>query len=426
MPVRLPSPLVVVLPSVVVLQACAVDGPTAPERETRHGLPLGTLDEVGIDHAALAVLEADAERYHTDALIIVKDGLLVYEENFGGISRPGPAMSASKSFVNLAVGVLISEGRLALGQHVADFVPGWTSDPLKAQITIEHLLSHTSGLDAGRAFDLETYQPIALEPWLVQTPQDSPPGAIWRYNNGAVDALAMIAERAAGESLEDYLGSRMFEPIGATGGEWMRFTDGAPMGAGELIIDPISMTKVGRLLANDGVDDAGVQRIPTGWLEASMTSTPHEPTCGRLWWKNVEARSYGLTRAIADYWATHGISESTIAAIDPIVGAAYPSYEAAMAGLRAVLTAPQLQELQTLFTTSPHFPLVATLSVGPMKCYYANGFLGQYLFVYPERDLVVVRMHYPTDADYGRMPPATEFRELPREAIALVGETLDR
>jgi hypothetical protein len=59
-----------------------------------------------------------------------------------------------------------------------------------------------------------------------------------------------------------------------------------------------------------------------------------------------------------------------------------------------------------------------------MKGYYANGWMGQYLFVYPERNLIGVRMHYATTTDYGSNPPKTEYPEFPVDLLNLVGETL--
>jgi hypothetical protein len=55
--------------------------------------------------------------------------------------------------------------------------------------------------------------------------------------------------------------------------------------------------------------------------------------------------------------------------------------------------------------------------------YMARGWLGQYLLVYPEAQLVVVRLHYPVAADYEPVSPDTEwYPELMQDALRLVGE----
>jgi CubicO group peptidase (beta-lactamase class C family) len=402
----------------------AVAGCSSPAEEipspdasaTRHGIPLATPEQVGIDPAALARLEADAAKYQTSALLVLKDGFLVEEKYFGGVEMQSAAMSASKSFVNLAVGYLVADGKLALSQHAADFIPGWAGDPVKATLTIRQLLQHTSGLDPGRAFDPMTGERLALETFLVEQPMDAPPDTAWIYNNDAVDALALIAERAAGTSLEQYLGAKLFEPIGASPGMWLRFADNAPMGAGELMIDPVDMAKVGLVLADD--DNA---RLPAGWIETSLESTPFEPTCGLLWWKHVSVTSWTLPTWVTQYWSTHGVAADIIAAVMPVVDHEYATYEQARAAVASTLGGAQLQGLQHAFNTHPHFPFVTPQAVGPMRGFYANGWMGQYLFVEPTQHLVVVRMHYPTQADYGSSPPNTEFPELPDDAVALVG-----
>lgn len=382
-----------------------------------HDIPIGTPEQVGIDPVALAKLEADAGKYETNALLVVKDGLLVYQNYFGGQEMSSIAMSASKSFVNLAVGWLIAEGKLSLTEPGSDFIPAWTKDPLKAQITIQHLLNHTSGLDPDRAFDASG-NAIGLEDFLASQPMDATPGQIWLYNNDAVDALALIAERAAGTTLELYLGQHLFFPIGANPGKWMRYPDGAPMGAGELVIDPIDMAKVGMVLANDEQ-----HLLPAGWIDTSLLSTPFEPTCGLLWWKDLKIETWGLPQSVVDYWASHGINADIITAVTPLVGKEYVTYDAAAADLRATITPAQLQTIAAQEQLDPHFPLWNPVTVGPMKAYYANGWMGQYLWVEPTQHLVVIRMHYPTAADYGSAPPSTEFPELLVDALALVGET---
>jgi CubicO group peptidase (beta-lactamase class C family) len=325
--------------------------PTTVGDPAKAGIPTATPEEVGIDLDALAQMETHAVASHSGALLVVKDGLLVYSNYFGQRRHPTPVMSASKSFVNLAVGYLIDEGALSLSRSAADFIPAWQTDPVKSTITIRHLLDHTSGLDPARAFDPET-GPGALESHLAQTPMVAMPGEKWAYNNNAVDALALVAERAAGTTLDTYLGERLFDAVDAKRPYWMRFADGAPMGAGELVIDPMDLAKVGRALT-----DPEQQVTPPGWLTTSLESTPFQANCGLLWWKNMKFDVWGV-----------------------------PS--------------------------------------GPVKGFFANGWLGQYLFLYPEQRLVVVRVHYPTELDYSSSSPDTEFFELPDDALALVGESL--
>ncbi len=81
-------------------------------------------------------------------------------------------------------------------------------DARKAKVTLQHLLTQTSGLHPMRAFDPVTFEKLGLADHLIQQPMDAEPGAVWLYNNNAVDALALIAERAAGKTLDGFLDQR--------------------------------------------------------------------------------------------------------------------------------------------------------------------------------------------------------------------------
>src|SRR5262249_57587808 len=58
----------------------------------------------------------------------------------------GSAWLAKALVGGLALAVAIGDGKVALDDPVAKFVPGWKDDPRKARVTVRHLGSHTSGL----------------------------------------------------------------------------------------------------------------------------------------------------------------------------------------------------------------------------------------------------------------------------------------
>ena len=108
--------------------------------------PPASASDVGINAPALDRLKTRAEKSGSDAVVVIKDGKLVANWNFGTPAGPIEAMSATKSIVNLAVGRLIDQGKIkSLDQPVGDFFNEWRQGR-KAKITIRHLLNHTSGL----------------------------------------------------------------------------------------------------------------------------------------------------------------------------------------------------------------------------------------------------------------------------------------
>jgi CubicO group peptidase (beta-lactamase class C family) len=400
---------------------------SAPDaaRPTKNGIPLASPDEVGFASTAIEQLRTRAQARRTDALLVLKDGQLVIEEYFGAEPKPSVAMSASKSIVSLAVGFLIAEGKMTLDQKASDFLPAWQEDPTLGAITIRHLLTQTSGIDPMRAFDLTTGQLLGLEDHLAGIQAQTEPGQTWLYNNNGVDALSLLAERAAGVSLDDYLDEKLFHPIGAGRPEWMRFADGAPMGAGELVIDPFDLAKVGLLLADGGTREGRVIVDGKFLTESAQPSTPYAPEYGYLWWRNVRTLAWGVTDDMLTYWRAVGISQPILDKVGALVGKEFATPRAALDATTVVLDTTQRTELNDAFKTNSHFPIVRSLRVGPAKGFSAIGWMGQILFVYPERHLVAVRMHYPTDEDYGDSPPNTEYSELQADILALIGEQLD-
>ena len=113
--------------------------------------------EEPVQSAALDQLVAAAEKSHTDALVIWQDGKPLGEWYFGKPVEPIEAMSATKSVVNLAMGKLITDGKIkSLDQPVWEFYPEWRQGR-KKNITIRHLLNHTSGLQNFPRTEVEIY-----------------------------------------------------------------------------------------------------------------------------------------------------------------------------------------------------------------------------------------------------------------------------
>jgi CubicO group peptidase (beta-lactamase class C family) len=146
--------------------------------------------------------------------------------------------SLSKGFTALAVASLVEEGSL-----------GWT-DPVRPVlgddlplvddgVTVEHLLTHTSGigdyLDEGAGGAITDYvltlpthlldDTEAFLPMLGGHPQVSPPGAAFAYNNQGYVLLALVAQRVSGTSYPDLVRERVLEPAGMTRTEFLRMDE---------------------------------------------------------------------------------------------------------------------------------------------------------------------------------------------------------
>lgn len=134
--------------------------------------------------------------------------------------------SGSKTFTALAVASVIGEGRLALDTPVRTIL-GDDLPLIDDRVTVEHLLSHTSGI--GDYLDESEWDPsLPILPQPVHTyrsgedflatldghPQVAAPGVEFAYCNGGYVVLAIVLERLLGEPLPAIVASRVFEPAG--------------------------------------------------------------------------------------------------------------------------------------------------------------------------------------------------------------------
>lgn len=165
------------------------------------------------------------------AVGVSEQGRMVYARGYGMSDLQhrvaiGPqsifhVASISKQFTAIAVAQLAEEGRLSLDDDVRQYIPELPT--YVAPITIRQLMHHTSGLRdqwsllgyAGWRFpsDLITEQDV-LQIVIRQQGLNFRPGAEYLYSNTGFTLLAMIVQRASGQSLAQYAQARFFGPLG--------------------------------------------------------------------------------------------------------------------------------------------------------------------------------------------------------------------
>ncbi len=125
------------------------------------------------------------------------------------------AASIVKQFVAASVLLLVEDGRLSLDDKVHKHIPQLPD--YGHTITINHLLTHTSGIrDWTGILPLTDDSPDALTLTLRQRGLDFAPGEEWAYSNGGYVLLKEIVERVSGMSFADFTRRRLFEPLGMT------------------------------------------------------------------------------------------------------------------------------------------------------------------------------------------------------------------
>lgn len=148
------------------------------------GAPLQA--QAGIDRAALDALVDAARAANSDALVVLRDGEVVFESSFGQPIAPIESMSVTKSVVNLALGHLYTEGKItSLDQPVHHYFPEWKQGR-KQDITLRHVLSHTSGLQNVRHTGVEIYPSPDFVRLALAAELSDAPGERFAYDNKAL------------------------------------------------------------------------------------------------------------------------------------------------------------------------------------------------------------------------------------------------
>ncbi|MDX1395226.1 MAG: serine hydrolase domain-containing protein [Gemmatimonadota bacterium] len=128
--------------------------------------------------------------------------------------------SHSKLFTATAIMQLREEGKLSLDDPVSKYLPWFdygSADPSDPPITIEHLLTHSSGLPRELSDHWTSHDfPTPDEVREIMPGRQAPfsPEVRWKYSNLAYTIAGMVVEEVSGMSWADYLQTNIFDPLG--------------------------------------------------------------------------------------------------------------------------------------------------------------------------------------------------------------------
>ncbi|MFN8580532.1 MAG: serine hydrolase [Gemmatimonadaceae bacterium] len=162
------------------------------------------------------------------AVVVGRRGFAVFQKGFGHLGWTGdsPRVTAERSIYDLAsltkvVGtttaamILYDEGRLDLDAPVSRYLPAF-SGGMKDSVTVRQLLTHHSGLPAGRELWRSTSSPFEAKNAVLSTPLVCKPGACYEYSDLGADVMGWVIEAIAGQGLDTFLAERVFGPLGMT------------------------------------------------------------------------------------------------------------------------------------------------------------------------------------------------------------------
>jgi D-alanyl-D-alanine carboxypeptidase len=177
-----------------------------------------------VDSIATAVLQATG--VPSASVAVVRHGQVVYANAYGKANleqgtAATPAMrygigSVSKQFTAAAILLLVEQGRVALDDPIAKYVPGLTRGN---EVTIRALLSHTSGYQDFWPQDyLMTPMRRSITPQQIadrwgKQPLDFTPGTRWQYSNTNYTLAGMVVEKASGMPFWRFVQTRLLDPL---------------------------------------------------------------------------------------------------------------------------------------------------------------------------------------------------------------------
>lgn len=255
---------------------------------------------LALEAEALASLKVAAEASNSDAVVILEDGRAVAEWHFGNDPRPIEAMSVVKSLVAVGIGRLMMLGKIeSLDQPVHTFFPEWKQGR-KQDITLRHLMDHSSGLQNVGNTGVEIYPaPDALKLALAAELSHEP-GAEVAYNNKAVNLLSGVIEVAYGKPMDTFFAEQLFAPMGIEEAGWYYDKAGRPHAMAGIQLHAKDLAKFGQLVLDQGKWH-GDQLVSAAFID-EMLAQAHEniPRLGLLWWRHTEK---GVTEPSAFYGA---------------------------------------------------------------------------------------------------------------------------
>ena len=313
-------------------------------------------EEVGYDEQTLTRLD----RHYSDLIgrgaiqgasyLISRKGQVLAHRSLGKL-RPavdsGDLMpdsirktySITKAFTAVAIGQLIDRGLLFLTQSVSSVLPELDTDKHR-EITIFHLLTHTSGLRGDPGFYTEPYELPWFE-WMAREhkkhdsnsnwikiilagPLQNMPGKEWIYSTSAYALLGAIIAKVSGRSYEQYIHDEILQPLGMENSfftipsaykenvcvtnEWEekqvytpkdRDTDAPPQAGNGLYSTLNDLWKFGQMMLNGG--QLNSKRILSTRAAKLQTTNYLQGIVHQGWGSNQKNYEYGLGWSLEHY-----------------------------------------------------------------------------------------------------------------------------
>lgn len=309
-------------------------------------------------------LDKYLENTNTAAFLVIRNDSILYEKYWEGFQRTSkiPSFSVAKSFVGTLIGFAIDDGFIeSTADKVVQYIPELKENGLTYEdITIQDCLDMRSGFDNQENYGgvnmfspmVRMYYGTNLEKEVFNVKIGSNQGE-FNYQSINTQILGMIIERATQQSLQSYLHEKIWQPLGMQyEASWSIDSKkhNTVKAFAALNATPIDFAKLGRFYLNNG-NWNGQQLLAESWIEATTDFDElFEKGYKNQWW------SAAVTKVFQD---------STLA----------ETYRA------------NNENVSRVYSNNGYF-WVRDFN----KAYFARGILDQFIFVRPDKNLIIVRM----------------------------------
>lgn len=312
-------------------------------------------------------LDTTLANTQTAAFVIIRNDSIIYEKYFDGFDQTSlfPSFSVVKSFVGTLTGICFEEGKIkSLQEPMTNYLPEFLQkDERFKQITIQHLLDMRSGLKWNEGnYGLKddaikmAFRPN-ITPYIYKVKVKEPPGK-QQYQSINTLLLAMIIEKATGTSITNYLQQKLWQPLGMeTKATWTTDKPKREIAYAGLNATARDFAKFGDLYLHNG-EWNGKQILSRDWVTSTSSID------SMMKWEGYRNQ----------FWGNESYKEfaDSLSAV-----AAAPAITPSSGGVKSYTTKDGVRKFYIAYTAAS---------------FYALGILGQYIYINPANNTVIVRM----------------------------------
>jgi len=258
--------------------------------------------------------DAFLQRSFTNALLIMKEGVIVYESyrNLTNAQTRFMSWSMAKSMTSALIGCALQDGLIeSLDDKISRYLPELAGGGYR-DATVRQALEMRSGVDYEERYDFEnpgiaaTNHENAIVRNVVrfadvarEIGQAHPPGEVFAYKTIDTAVLGWMLEKVSGMSVSAYLAQKIWEPLGTESNAFF-ILDGPPGEGREFTGAGFNATlrdyaRFGQMMLNGGYAD-GIRILPEQWVKESTAPVGGEEGpmggYGYQWWTAPDSPAY--------------------------------------------------------------------------------------------------------------------------------------